>query len=236
MGMAWSFITPLLMLTVYTFVFSVIFNARWGQEGQETGRLDFALILFVAMIIHSLFAEIANRAPTLIVSNANYVKKVIFPIEILPVVAAMSALFHAAISTLALIFAQLLLKGALNWTVVFFPLVIAPMLVFALGVAWFISSLGVYVRDLSQIVVVITTVMMFLAPVFYPVSALPDEYRSFIMANPLTFIIEQARSVVIWGALPDFLGLGKYLLIASVMAWLGFAWFQKTRKGFADVL
>lgn len=235
LGLTWSFFNPVFMLTVYTFVFSVIFKSRWGVSGDEN-KTQFAMVLFVGMIVHGLFAEVLNRAPGLILSNVNYVKKVIFPLEILPVVSMGAALFHNVISLTVLLTAFALFNGYLHWTIIFTPLVLLPLVILTLGLAWMLASLGVFLRDVGQTIGIITTVMMFLAPVFYPVTAVPEEFRHWIMANPLTFIIEQARAVLIWGHLPNWTGLGIYTLVAVSVAWAGYAWFQKTRKGFADVL
>jgi len=235
MGLAWSFFNPILMLTVYTFVFSVVFKSRWGVAGNES-KTQFAVVLFVGMIVHGLFAEVINRAPGLIPSNVNFVKKVVFPLDILPVVTIGAALFHSLVSLGVLMAAFVLFNGYLNWTALFIPFVLLPLLILTLGVAWMLASLGVFLRDLGQTTGIITMIMLFFSPIFYPVTALPVRLRPWIMANPLTFIIEQAREVLIWGHLPNWMGLGIYTLAAIAVAWLGYAWFQKTRKGFADVL
>ncbi|WP_324711017.1 ABC transporter permease [Pseudomonas citronellolis] len=235
MGLLWSFLNPLFMLVVYTFVFSVVFKARWaGSEPQSHG--EFAIILFSGMIVHSLFAEVLNKAPSLIITNVNYVKKVVFPLEILPIISLGGALFHTLISIVVLLLAAWLITGTLYWTIILVPLVYMPLIVLTLGLAWILASLGVYLRDINQTIGIITTVMLFLSPVFFPVSALPENYRPLMQFNPLTFIIEQARAVLVWGQLPDFQGLVLYSLIALLVAWVGYAWFQKTRRGFADVL
>lgn len=236
MGMAWSFFNPVFMLIVYTFVFSEIFKSRWGGIGGDNSKTQFALVLFVGMIVLNLFSEVLNRAPGLIVSNVNYVKKVVFPIEILPVVTIGAALFHSIISLGVLLAAFAIFNGYLHWTALLAPLVLLPLLILTVGLAWMLASLGVFLRDVGQFITIITTVLMFLAPVFYPLTAVPARFLPFIMANPLTFIIEQAREVLIWGHLPNWLGLGGYTLAAIFIAWIGYAWFQKTRKGFADVL
>jgi len=233
-GLGWSFFNPILMLSVYTFAFSVVFNARWG--GVEESKTQFAIVLFVGMIVHGLLAEVLNLAPGLILANANYVKKVVFPLEILPVISMSAALFHSFISLGVLLIAIVIFNGNLHWTVILTPLVLLPLVILILGLAWMLASLGVFLRDVGQTIGVITTVMMFLAPVFYPVTAVPEKLRPFIMANPLTIIIEQAREVLIWGHLPDWTVLGAYTLISTCVAWIGYAWFQKTRKGFADVI
>ena len=235
LGLAWSFFNPVFMLAVYTFVFSVIFKSRWGVGGEES-KTQFAVVLFVGMIVHGLFAEVLNRAPSLILSNVNYVKKVVFPLEILPVVSMGATLVHSLISLGVLLAAFALFNGYLHWTAVFTPLVLLPLVILTLGLAWMLASLGVFLRDVGQTIGIITTIMMFLSPVFYSVTALPEEFRPWLMANPLTFIIEQAREVLIWGHLPNWIGLGGYTLVTAAIAWAGYAWFQKTRKGFADVL
>jgi lipopolysaccharide transport system permease protein len=238
MGLLWSFLNPLLMLAVYTFFFAVVFKSRWGvvPGGGEESKTLFAVILFVGMIVHGLFAEVLNRAPTLILSNANYVKKVVFPLEILPVISMVSALFHAVVSFGVLLIVFIIFNGFLHWTILFVPIIILPYVIFTLGAAWILASLGVYARDVGQTIGLVMTVMLFLSPVFYPISALPPEFQPVILANPLTFIIEQVRAVTIWGQLPNWSGLFKYTIAATLVAWVGFVWFQKTRKGFADVL
>lgn len=234
-GLFWSVINPILMLSVYTLVFSVVFKARWGGMVTES-RSDFAVILFVGLIIHSLFAETLSRASFLIISNVNYVKKVIFPLEILSIVSVCGVLFHTIISMLVLSIAFFCFNGYLHWTLIFTPLVIMPLVFVILGVSWFLASIGVYVRDVGQTITLLMTIAMFLSPVFYPISSLPEKVRPLILINPITFIIEQARAVLIFGHYPDFYGLACYTIIALLIMWVGYVWFQKTRKGFADVL
>ena len=236
MGLTWSFFNPVFMLVVYTFVFSEIFKSRWGGVGGDDSKTQFAVLLFVGMIVLGLFSEVVNRAPTLILSNVNYVKKVVFPLEILPIIAMGAALFHSLISLCVLLAAFALFNGYVQWTAVFTPLVLLPLVIITMGLAWILAAIGVFLRDVGQTIGIITTVLMFLSPVFYPVTAVPERFRSFMMANPLTFIIEQSREVLVWGHMPDWLGLGIYTLGATLIAWTGFALFQKTRKGFADVL
>lgn len=233
MGLLWSFFNPILMLVVYTFVFSAIFKARWPGV---TNNLEFAGILFAGLIVYSLFSECVSRAPNLILSNVNYVKKVVFPLEILPWVTLGASLFHAMISILVLLGFMWVLRGDLHWTVVFFPLVVLPLLMLTMGLSWALASLGTYIRDIGQAIGIVMMAMMFLSPIFYPASAFPESYRTFFYLNPLTFIIEQSREVLLWGHLPNWQGLGAYLFASVFIAWLGFAWFQKTRRGFADVL
>ena len=234
MGLAWSFFNPILMLAVYTFVFSEIFKARW--VGMDTGKGGFAILLFVGMIVHGLFAECANRAPSLILTNGNYVKKVVFPLEILPVITLGSALFHSSISLLVLLIAQVILTHTMQWTALLFPLILVPLLLATLGFSWFLASLGVFLRDVGHVIAVLTTVLLFLSPVLYPVAALPEVYQPWLRLNPLTYIIEESRNVLLFGHLPQWDSLGIAMIIGSLIAAAGFWFFQKTRKGFADVL
>jgi lipopolysaccharide transport system permease protein len=234
MGILWSFFTPLLMLVIYTFVFSVVFQARWG--GTTGSRTDFALVLFAGLMIFNLFSEMINRAPALILLNVNYVKKVVFPLEILPVVSLGTALFHFAISFLVWFLFTLLFRGIPPLTILFLPLVLLPFFLVLLGASWMLASLGVYVRDISQVTGVLVTMSMFLSPLFYSITALPEPYRLFIHLNPMTFIIEQARGVMILGEGVHWPGWGLYFLISLIVAWTGFFWFTKTKKGFADVI
>jgi lipopolysaccharide transport system permease protein len=235
MGVLWSLFNPLFLLGIYTFVFSVVFKARWGV-GLPESKSQFAILLFVGIIVHSLFAETLNRAPGLILSNVSYVKKIVFPLEILPVVAIGAALFHALVSMFVLVVAFVLINGYLQWTIVFLPLVLLPLVVLTMGASWGLASLGVFLRDIAQPIGMVMTVLLFASPVFYPITSMPEYIRPWLMLNPLTFVIEQARAVLIFGQTPDFVGLGIYSLASVVIGWFGYAWFQKTRKGFANVL
>jgi len=234
-GILWSFFNPMLMLTVYTFVFSVVFKAKWNNTASES-KSEFAIVLFAGMIVYTLFAETVNRAPSLIIANINYVKKVVFPLEILPVVALGSTLFHTAVSISVWLLFYSTIHGMPHWTCLLFPVVLLPLMFLTLGMAWLLASLGVYLRDVAQIVSIFTTILMFLSPVFFSINSVPEDFRIFMLLNPLTFIIEQGREVLIWGHMPDWPLFALYMAGSLLFAWLGFAWFQKTRKGFADVI
>jgi len=234
LGVLWPLVTPIVMLSIYTFVFSEIFQARW--HGGSSSKLEFAIVLFAGLIVFNLFAEMATRAPGLVIANANFVKKVVFPLEILACVSLLSALFHAVISLAVLLVFQALVGGGVPLTALWLPLVLAPLLLFCLGMSWLLSALGVYLRDVGQTVGLAVTGLMFLSPVFFPLSSIPASWRWVARLNPLVFPIEQARSVLIWGSAPDWREWCLYTLAALLLAWLGFACFQKTRRGFADVL
>jgi lipopolysaccharide transport system permease protein len=212
-----------------------VFKARWGAGGGDS-KTEFALMLFAGLMVFNIFSECVSRAPGLILANVNYVKKVVFPLEILPWVSLGAALFHGAISLAVWLAAYLILFGVPHATVLYLPLIILPLVLFILGLAWFLASLGVYLRDVSQLIGVLLTVLMFMSPIFYSAEALPEAYRGLLYLNPLTPVIEQTRAVLYWGQTPNFLLLLSSLLVSAFVAWLGFAWFQKTRKGFADVL
>jgi lipopolysaccharide transport system permease protein len=234
MGILWSFFNPIFMLLVYTFVFSVVFKARWNSGSDS--KTEFALVLFAGLLVFNLFSECFNRAPSLILSNVNYVKKVVFPLEILPWVNLGSALFHTAISLIVWGTAYIIFLGIPQSTIVWLPLVLLPLLLFIMGISWALASLGVYLRDVSQLTGMASTVLLFLSPIFYPTSALPEKYRQILYLNPITPTIEMVRDVLYWGKHPDYAMLAGSIAVATMIAWLGFAWFQKTRKGFADVI
>lgn len=237
-GLGWSFFNPLLLLIVYTFVFSVVFKARWGGAGgvQPQSHGDFAVILFAGLIMNNLFVECMNRAPSLILNNVSYVKKVVFPLETLIVIAVGSALFHLAISFVVLIIAQLIFLGHVPWTAIYFPLILAPLLLLSLGLSWFLAGLGVYIRDMTQAVSLATIVLTFVSPIFYPLSALPPNMQEYVKLNPITFVVEETRNTVIFGKPFNWSGWLVYTLVGAAVAFIGLAWFQKVRKGFADVL
>lgn len=235
LGTLWSFLNPIFMLAVYTFVFSYVFKARWSSSPNES-KAEFALVLFSGLIIFNIFAECFNRAPTLILSNSNYVKKVVFPLEVLPIVSIGAALFHTIISVLVWLLFYVIAIGEPHLTVLLFPLILLPITVLMTGLGWIVSALSVYLRDMNQLANIITTVLMFLSPIFFPIEALPEKFRPVLGLNPLSPGIAMMRDVLFWGRVPSITSYLTYLTGVSVFAWFGFVFFQKTRKGFADVL
>ena len=233
-GLLWSFLNPVLMLMVYTFVFSVVFKAKWG-DGSDS-NLEFALILFAGLIIFNLFSDAISRSTSLIINNVNYVKKVVFPLEILPWVNLGASLFHFVISAGVWLAAYFLFYGIPHLTVFLLPLIILPFLFLLVGFTYFLSALGVYLRDISHLIGLIITIMLFMSPIFYPISALPEKLHIFFLLNPLTPIIEMTRNIMYFGDAPKYGLLTMYYFFSAIVMWIGFVWFQKTRKGFADVL
>lgn len=236
LGTAWSFFNPLLMLSVYTFVFTTIMKVQWAATEGPLDKVNFAVLAFVGLAVHGFFAECLNRAPNLIVSNVNFVKKVVFPLDVLVWVLVGSALFHLAISMVVLLVAQLVLGVGVPLTAVLFPLVVLPLVVLMTGLSWFLASSGVYLRDISQVTGVLSSIMLFLSPVFYPATSLPEWVRPWMALNPLTYIIEDSRRVLIFGESPRWEDWSVSMIVGLMVMLLGYAWFQRTRKGFADVL
>ncbi len=235
LGLAWSFVYPMLMLVVYTLVFSIVFKSRWGTQAGQS-KVEFALTLFCGLIAFNLFAENLTRAPGLILANPNYVTKVVFPLEILPVAILGASLINGCISIVILLMGELLLLGHLSETLFYFPLVLIPLILLSVGVSWFLASLGVFVRDLQQVTAIIVQALMFLSPVFYPITALPPSVRQWALMNPLSPILENFRRTLILGQPPEWHWLVIEAGIALVFAWAGYVWFAKTKKAFADVL
>ncbi|MFC0213247.1 ABC transporter permease [Paenibacillus chartarius] len=235
LGIVWSFIIPIVMMVIYTFVFSVIFKAKW--ENQTTGQLEFALLLFSGIIAYNIFSEIVSRAPTLILNNSNYVKKVVFPLEIISIVSVLSALFHFLINAVILLLSLMLIQHSLHVTVVFLPLVILPLILLSLGLSWFFSALGVYIRDINHIIGLALQALMFLSPIFYSISSIPNKgIQTLYYLNPISYVVEDMRKIMVWGQLPDWNFFIIGLFISLVICLGGLMWFKKTRKGFADVL
>jgi lipopolysaccharide transport system permease protein len=233
-GLFWSILSPFLMLCVYAFAFGSILNSRWPQP--DGAANSFAIILFVGLIVHGFFAECFTRAPALITNNVSYVKKVIFPIEILPWPMVISALFHTLMNVVVLIILRLLVDHQFSWSILLLPVVLLPLVILMLGIGWFLAALGVYIRDIAQITGVLSTALLFTSSAVVPVNAIPEEYRFVFSLNPLTFIIDQAREVSLWGGMPDWAGLGLYALVSAIFALVGYTWFSATRRGFGDVL
>lgn len=234
-GLLWSFINPLLMLAVYSFVFTFVFKAKWGSA-VDTEQSNFAVILFAGLIIHGFFSEILLLSTNSVTGNSNYVKKVVFPLHILSVITTLASLFNFTVGMIVLFLISLVLGASLQWTILFVPIVIFPLLLLSIGVGWMISALGVYIRDIGQFMGVLTSILLFMSPVFFSLEILPDNFRGLMLLNPLTFIIEQFRAVFLWGLMPDFVGLAKYTVVSFIFTFSSFKVFNKLKKGFADVL
>lgn len=234
LGLLWSLLVPLIMLTIYTFIFSEVFSAKWNID--TNNKFDFALMLFCGLCMYNMYADVLGRSVGLIAQNQNYVKKVVFPVEILPLVITFSALFNCAVSYVVLIIANTVLTGHVHLNVLEAPLVLLPHIVFCAGISLFFSAISVYLKDISNFISVLITVGMYMSPIFFPLSGVPDRFRVIMLINPMTYSIENMRNVIIYGTgiQPD------YYLISAVSALLffviGFWVFRRTRDGFADLL
>lgn len=233
-GLLWSLLGPLLMLVIYTIAFGKILGARWNQVSGDTAA--FGMVLFVGILTHGFFAECLTRAPRLMVENANYVKRVVFPLHVLPWSAVLAALFHMLMNIVVFAALNLVIFGKFSPYIVLVPLVILPLVLFTVSVCLVFASLGVYIRDIGQATPVIATAMLFLSSAIVPVDTLPPRYQTIFHLNPLTFFIDQLREVALWGRLPDWTGLLIATLAGVVLLYLSHAWFRRTSKGFADVL
>ncbi|NLL77149.1 MAG: ABC transporter permease [Clostridiales bacterium] len=234
LGMLWSFIVPILMLIIYTFVFSEVFQAKWNID--TSNKYEFALVLFCGLSAFNLVGEVMNRATVLIAMNTNYVKKVIFPLEILPVVVTISALFNCAISYIILIVAKLILYHNISSTLYLIFIALVPLVVMSVGLGLFISALSVYLKDVSNIISVLVTVLMYMSPVFFPLSSVPERFRFICEANPMTYIIENFRNVVLYGEYINWKFYGISCIVAFAIYLLGKVVFMRAKEGFADVL
>jgi lipopolysaccharide transport system permease protein len=234
LGLAWSFINPLVLLVVYTFVFGVVFKQRWA--GASGGLSQFGLVLFAGMITFGIFSECAGRAPTLIVSTPNFVKRVVFPLELLAVSVLGSALFHAAVSLIMLAVVHLAIGGTASWSWFLVPVALVPMACLSLGMIWGLSSLGVFIRDLHYAVTLLVQVLFFLTPIFYSIEAVPPAFRAPLLLNPLTSIVTTVRGTIFPDVATAWPALGVTSVISVVAMLLGYAWFMRTRRSFGDVL
>lgn len=234
LGTLWAVLTPLLMLAVYTFVFRHVFGVRWGVTVES--NLAFAARLFAGLAVFNFFAECISRAPRLVLDQPHLVKKVVFPLEILPWVNAMAALVHMGVALVLLLALSFWESGRLHLTAVALPLVWLPLLPLVVGLGWWLSAVGTYVRDVGQLITMIISLLLFLTPIFFPVEALPAAWRGWIMLNPLALVVTETRHVLLEGAWPAWGGLALNFAASALMAIAGAAFFRAARAGFADVV
>jgi lipopolysaccharide transport system permease protein len=232
-GVVWLFLQPLLMLLVYASVFGGILKSRWGGADSHS---EFALVLFSGLMVFNIFGECLGRAPGLVVGRPNLVTKVVFPLDLLAWVSVSSAVFQFFASLIAWIVIAMAVGLTFSPNVIWLPVILLPVVFMALGIGWLFGSLGVFVRDLSQAVGPLTAALMFLTPIFYDLSLVPEKYRWLFAANPLTFPVEQARAAMLRGVAPDLEGLGIALFATGLFAFFSHAFFQRLRPEFADAL
>lgn len=232
-GIAWSFVQPLFLLTVYTIAFGVILKTRWGSSGDTA---EYALMLFAGLIVFNAFSECLSKSSILITSNPNFVKKVVFPLELLPVITVATVLIHTMIAITVWFSGYILLFGSPKISAILFPVILVCLVPILLGVAWLFSAVGVVVRDISQATGMLNHALLFLTPIFYSIEAAPPMLKNVLMLNPLTFIVEQLRAVLFLGNMPNFQGLAIYFVIATIFAWCSLVLFRRLRSTFADLV
>lgn len=236
LGATWTLINPLLQLLIYTFVFSIVFEMRWGQLESVGAHGEFALTFFCGYVVFNLFQECTTRAPGLVIDRPNLVRKVVFPLEILPVSNLLAQLVYGAVGVALLLVSALIVTGKISPTVYLFPLVMIPLGLFTLAAGWLFASLGVFIRDIKQVVTVLLQVLFFATPIFYPIENVPEQYRPILESNPFTPIVHMSRQTLLWGEVPNFVTLGLLTLGGWVAMQLSYAWFMRSKRGFADVL
>ena len=233
LGIAWAVLTPVVMIAIFTFIFAGIFGARFGASDSHW---DYALYLFCGLLPWSMFQESVQQSATTIVAHANLVKRVVFPLETLPAAQAFAALGTQLFATIALLIGIVVIRQNLQLTALWFPLLLIPQLLFALGAAWLIASLGVFLRDIAQGVTLLLMAWMYLTPIIYPEAIVPERFQWFINVNPFTPLVRSYRHIFLDGLAPDWRGLAYFTAIAFVLFVFGYWWFARTRKNFADVI
>jgi len=233
LGIVWAVLTPVVMIAIFTIIFAGIFKARFGASSSQW---DYALYLFCGLLPWNAFQESVQLSSTTIVGHANLVKRVVFPLETLPVSLSLAAVANQMFGTVALLLAALLLRGELHATIVFLPVLVIPQLFATLGAAWLIASLGVFVRDIVQGIALLLMAWMYLTPIIYPESLVPERYLGIVNLNPFTPLVRNYRRIILDGSMPDWRGLAYFGAFAAVSFILGYWWFARTRKNFADVI
>lgn len=234
LGIIWVILDPLLMLAVYTFVFRVIFHRIWLSEDETT--LEFSIILFSGLLVFNLFREAIASAPRLVLKNVNYVKKVVFPLEVLPLVSILSGLYHLVASIIILTVIYVITNGQLHSEIIYIPIILFPYVLMVFGASMFLASIGVYLRDVAQIIGMVVMATLFMSAIFYPLESVPEKYHLWFYLNPVAFTVDQFRGAFVLGHSPKWEWLAFYYPFSILISWLGLFWFQKTRNGFADVL
>lgn len=235
LGVVWSLINPLMMILIYSFVFGIVFEVRFGQAPGQA-EMPYAVVLFSGLLLHVFLADTLLRAQSVVLENPNYVKRVIFPLEILPVANLIANFVHAIVAAAVLMVVILMLGFPIPATALLLPLVWLPLVLVTLGLAMIVASLGVFVRDIGQVLGFLMTVLMFGSSILFPIERMPEALQPWLLLNPLTIIVNETRNVLLWGSLPNWAILAKYTAVAGATAWFGCWWFLRTKRGFADVM
>jgi homopolymeric O-antigen transport system permease protein len=233
LGILWALLTPVVMITIFTFIFAEIFGARFGVSSSPW---DYALYLFCGLLPWTMFQETVQQSATVIVSHANLVKRVVFPLETLPLALTLTSLINQLFGTLALLIAIVVIRHELHASLLWLPVLLIPQLILTMGAAWLTASLGVFLRDTAQGIALLMMAWMFLTPIIYPESAVPERYRPFINANPFTSLVRSYRRILLEGTAPDWPSLAYFSAWSLVLFCFGYWWFARSRRNFADVI
>lgn len=234
-GVLLSVITPLCMLAVYTFVFTVVFKARWNME-IESGFGSYAIMLFSGIILHGFFMESLSQSATVITNNPNYVKKVIFPLELLVPSLMSGQVFQYIIGLFILLGAMLFIWPSMSYHALLIPFVLAPFFLFTLGVGYFVAALGVYFRDIAHFIGILGSVLLFTSTILFPADRVPEEFRLLLYLNPLSYVVDTFRGCVMFHTLPSLLPFSLYTAIGITTCITGAWLFKRMKRGFADVI
>ena len=236
LGLVWSFVQPLMMLAVYTFVFTFVLKAKFGVPIEDTRMGAFAIIMFCGMSVFNIFSDTVNSCATIINSNSNLVKKVVFPLELLPLSQAVVCFIFGLIWFFLLLFGVIFILHSLSLRALLLPVMLVPLFLFSCGCGFIVSAFGVYIRDLPYMIGVILQILFFMTPIFYSVKSVPEKFQIFLYLNPLCEMVEQTRIVFLYGAPPNWLYVGILWAGSLLVLHFGFLLFRKLKKGFADVL
>jgi lipopolysaccharide transport system permease protein len=232
-GAFWTLLNPLIMMLTYFFVFGIVMQSKFPNDPSTTG---FALYFLAGMLPWLAFSEAVGRAPFIMVEHRNFIKKLVFPVETLPVNVVAAGLVTEFFGMILFALALLAIRGRVPWTVVYLPLVIVPQILLTAGLAWFLAALGVFVRDLGQVIGYLLTVTMFITPIFYSEQGLPKFAASVQKVNPIFTLVHSYRAVLLDGSAPNWTSLAWLALASALVFLLGHAWFYKLRKSFADLI
>ncbi|WP_420405139.1 ABC transporter permease [Nisaea sp.] len=235
LGFLWPLINPLVMILVYSFVFGLIFEVRFGATPAQS-EVPYGIVLFSGLMLHVLLAETLLRAQSIVLDNPNYVKRVVFPLEILPVAALLSNLVHAVMALAVLVVVILVYGVSLHWTGLLLPLAWLPLVVMLAGLGLLVASLGVFIRDIGQVLGFMMTILMFGSSILFPPEMLPEPLRPWLLLNPLTIPVDASRDLLLWGHFPNWERLGIYSAVAVAALWVGSWWFLRTKRGFSEVM
>ncbi|OBZ07845.1 hypothetical protein A8L34_24750 [Bacillus sp. FJAT-27264] len=236
LGVIWAMLSPLLMLGVYSFIFVSVFKSKWGDSSIQDGNMLYTMMIFAGLIPFQIFSESVNRSVNVLSQSSNYIKKVVIPIEIIPFSIVFSTIINSFFSVALLVIGKIMFLSTPNWTFIFIPLILIPIMILSLGASLIVAALGIYLRDLVYVVGLLVNILFYMSPIFYSAEAIPERFRFFIHLNPIAPIITQFRNVFINGQLFSVSSYITSLLVSIIVFLLGLSIFNYLRKGFADVI